>query len=304
MTAFLSGLAYRLGERTPIEQLPELRGDPGLLADLRANGLAHYCSAEGDRFGLLVGAVEASLARAGRAAKEVDAVVVCSGTTTWTLDHEGTVFRALAAVGIEGVPCVGVTMYEAANANVAVANAAAMVAAGAEAVLVAAVDAVPVGDSRVTPPDVAVASDGAVAGIVGPDEGDWLVRGWANGWDAALSERPLGPDTLDDYAAFQLAGLARACQEAADVTGVAQSDLRAVVVPNLARPLLEAAAAAVGLTPEQVPLDNVARNGHVQAADVLVNLADLERVAAGDIVVPFAVGRYTWSAATLQAVAR
>lgn len=302
--AFVAGLAYELGERRTLDELTDVRENPALLTVLRDNGFDHYCEHAGDISELLVGAIRGAMSRARCTGDEIDAVVVCSGTPTWTLADEGLVLRALANAGVDRAPCVGVSMSESANSNVALGTAAGLVRGGARRVLVATLDWVPVGEGRVTPTAVAVASDGATACVVNNAGGDWIVAGWSSGWNAALSTRPLDGETMGEYAAFQLDGLTQCCQEACAMSGASQAGLRAVVVPNLALPLLLTGAEAVGLAAEQIYVDNVGRNGHVQSGDVLVNLADLSTaggISPADVVVPFAVGRYTWSGATLIA---
>lgn len=306
-TAVVTGISYELGASASIDPLPEVSESPELHDALVANGLANFREARKPVGDMLAAAASATLATAGVTTGDVAAVVVATGGTRWTLNDEAEAMRALAETGLVDVECVGVSMSEAANGNVALRMAALLADAHSRPVLVALVDAAPSEEGRVTPPDITLASDGAVTCLVEPPgravAGSFDLLRTASGWNAALGSRALDADTLGAYAAFQLAGLDRACEEATGATGMARNDLPLVVTPNLAVPLVNAAAVAVGLSPAQLYLDNVARNGHVQACDPFVNLVDAVgagRVRPGDPVLVFASGRYTWSASVLR----
>lgn len=289
---YLCGAAVQLGEKLrpadSLEGLEEFFAAQGLPPDPQMLGLGWFHEAAEDEWELAVGAARQCLAVTGAdTAAKVDSVILCASRFRGeTGDHAVGMHRLLSALGLTPAFTAGVTMNRCASFLSGLRLAEAMVVAGqSRTCLVVTADRFTSDAERLRP--FALFSDGAAACIIGASPGAgpcYRIQGSAGAAD---------PDAASESARISGAMVRQANAAVHQVTGLSISDHAAVLPTNVYTPIVMMAEAQGGATPASLYLGNIARRGHVFAADPLLNLVDFE---AAESIAP---GTNLWLAATV-----
>lgn len=285
---YLYGASMQLGDKLrdadSLEGLDEFFAAQGLPPDPQMLGLGRFHEAAEDEWDLALAAARQSIAMAGA---EVDCVILCASRFRGeTADHAAGMHRLLSGLGLTPAFTAGVTMNRCASFLSGLRLAQATVAAGqSRACLVVTADRFTTDAERLRP--FALFSDGAAACIVGASPGSgpcYRIQGSAAATD---------PASASEAARISAAMVQRANAALHQVTGLSISDHAAVLPTNVYTPIVMMTEAQGGAAPSALYLGNIARRGHVFAADPLLNLVDFE---AAESVAP---GTNLWLAATV-----
>ncbi|MET0793584.1 MAG: 3-oxoacyl-[acyl-carrier-protein] synthase III C-terminal domain-containing protein [Polyangiaceae bacterium] len=306
---YVRSIAYVLGRILPIADALVDRGPPDLLAKLLAAGFRSYSVSELSAPRLAREALAATLTRSERSASSIDAVVYA--TCSFWGDSVGELHRAsihrdvLAPLGLDHVALHGVGLAESGNFASALRTARNLLRCGdARNVLVVTTDRVPnrTEEYRAMPSAVTINSDGAAACLVSSEPG----AGFELEEVAQVSSPKMllhrKGEGLQKYLEI-VAGLRAAFDAVRRRLAVRAEDYAALVTNNYAPATLANFAQAVGVVPERVFIDNVARFGHAFAADNLINIDDLCRsggLRKGDRLLALSTGPLTWGAVSLR----
>lgn len=308
MPAVITGLAYRLGRLTPLE---EMAGDV-LSADaveaLLGRG-QRVCSVADSEYPLIVASVGETLARAQVPPDQIDRVLVTSESILISGSKRGherrraELYGHLVDCGLSSAPVMMITFAGCSSAVVALEYASHLVRdGGAEHVLVIAVDRVLEDADRILEPGVSVVGDGAASCIVTNRVGDrgelelrWVRR---RGFLKAVTYQRsgnFGPALI--MLGRALTSLSR--EVGAESLSLAGSWL---ACNNYGLPTVRLFAHALGCPDDYVFTHNVAAIGHLGSPDPLVNLAALAEKDTG--VVLLATGPADCTLAFLSPVGR
>jgi 3-oxoacyl-[acyl-carrier-protein] synthase-3 len=293
---YLAAPAYALGQLHPIDDLPQLASTT--LEGLRAAGLRQYARTD-ESLRALLGRSLARTLEATSSAREEVGLAVFATNSTWKIDELRTVARELLAESglIRAFPLL-VSLADCANLQAAIRFAANAVLAGqTSTVLVATVDLVPPGLDRLVPPAIGVLSDGAASCIVSRHPEGLKIQLMHQASDARLGAIDPGREQTR-YFLENNRGLERTLKETLAAWAGPASGFSRVFFNNYNRPVAEMTTLTGGFRREAVFVENIARAGHVVAADNLVNLVDSLTARArepGEVFFALATGQTCWA---------
>jgi 3-oxoacyl-[acyl-carrier-protein] synthase III len=318
---FISGTSYILGESVfDATELPELAADAELRATLTEFGVREYRATSLDALALAARAAKKALDDARLAPELIDTVLLASSTLPHDAARHGApIAHFLEDANVTSAYPIAVSGSFCGNAQSALRVSRALIRSGdAERILIVCTDVV-TGPTRIVPPSISVASDGAAACIATRDAAALLrnpkrratepvgvlelldvVQGSSPKIERIDAERE--PMAYIEAVGRELGQLVRVLLERNRMT---PKDIRQLIVNNYNTYVMTSVAKLFGFEREQVFLDNVQRTAHVNSADNLINACDLlkaGRVAAGERVLVVGTGPSLWGASLLRVV--
>ncbi|MFG2847117.1 hypothetical protein ACGF12_28665 [Kitasatospora sp. NPDC048296] len=298
-SAYLHSAAWAFGrKRTWTASSPEAAER---LAHERLEG---YYEADVPPWQLAADSAAETLKRAGVEPTDLDLVIYASESTDSRVDLSRDPDRFAMAAGAETVPLLGATANVCANFGAALRIARNAIQVGdARRVLLVTTD---VWDdrSRLVDAGTCLMSDAAASVLVTadrPDEG-WLVGDIHSATDHAMHDVDPAVDTIA-MVRRTAGGMRRAAEGFFASHRLRREDYPRIVVGNVGLTVLRVLAAAGGLDLGRM-VTQTAQNGHCFAADVIVNLAEIEPEARhGDRVLALSTGHNYWTCVGLQRVA-
>lgn len=299
---FLSKIAYALGERHDLTELPEIMEPPGVANRLIAGGLSSFRLAKQAAWELAADSVRSTL----DPAVPIDAVAYATDSFWCHDDQEIAAARFLEAAGLGRTPLIGTGYAGCANIALAIRTSAACLRSGdADSMLLVTTDLCEPGH-RLLSGGIAVLSDGAascIASTAAPVTG-FRVLGQAMSVEAGLHS--LSANASAEAMAMATAtgrGVARTTAALYAKTGLAATDFAYLVTNNYTESSLRIFAGMTGIGFDRAHRSTVADVGHCYAADALINLASLD--AAGmlepdDRVLAVVTGHNTWACLALE----
>jgi 3-oxoacyl-[acyl-carrier-protein] synthase III len=317
MKPILSAIDYYLGELEPIEGVVKTPDEQDAINTLSALGLKTYSHSNVRVTEMAAESMRRTIARAGIAPSEIDAVVFAT-ESTWDVEpkHDRrnptrvfrtAVYRTIWEAGLTQAYPLGVTFSGCGNLVASLAVAAnAIRTQNAKNVMVVVADRQSDVGTRVMFPAVGVISDAAASCIVtgrqvpGFALDDLVLHSDVSLWEA---------DVETDFGRFLIEmarGLKVMGQKMVATSGLEPRDYKYFLPNNYSRSTLRVFCHQLGYKQEQLFLDNVPRVSHAYAADVLINLFDLEAassLAPGDRVMGLTSGPATWGMVGLSKTA-
>jgi 3-oxoacyl-[acyl-carrier-protein] synthase-3 len=275
-TVHLRGPRYALGEievdHATIEHFAERIAELKLPTNAKLMGWGTVRRSERTLEELAVESGRATLAAAGAAAADVDALIVCSTRVPGSSDGHGAFMESvLAGIGLGDIAFYSQTLNRCTNLLAAIDVAHAFVRSGRyRCVLVVTADKVDEGGDRVA--SYALFSDAAASCLVAADAGDgagYEIAGCANAQDAASLEWT--KEISSDLAR-------RVNDELLSPLGMKVGDVDGLMHLNIVKPLISIKEMQAGFSAAQMYTGNIGRLGHCFAADPLINLADREEL--------------------------
>jgi len=309
MKPTITALDYYIGTLEPLETLARSPEEEDAVNTMVATGLCTYSRSELRVADMAAAAMKRTLARSGVAPSAVQAVVFAT-ESHWDYEpptvrrrdnsrkFRQDVYKAIWEVGLTNAYPFGVMFSGCGNLVSAVAVAANMVQAqGLTDVLVVVSDRQAADTTRVMFPAVGVVSDAAASCLVTSRP----VAGFAI--DDVVLHSNLGlweADIEGDFGRF-LVEMARGLKEMGHkmvaASGRKPSEYKYFLPNNYSRSTLRVFCHQLGYAQSQLFLDNLPRVSHTYAADVLINLFELEAKGAlgsGDRVMALTSGPATW----------
>ena len=309
MTITITALDYYIGNLEPLETLARTPEEEDAVNTLLATGLCTYSRSDLRVSDMAAAAMRKTLARSGIAPAAVQAVVFAS-ESWWDYQPSRVqrrndsrkfrqdIYKAIWEVGLANAYPFGAMYSGCGNLVSAVEMAANMVRSqGLDNVLVVVSDRQPEGTTRVMFPAVGVVSDAAASCLVTsrPVEGftvdDVVLHSNLGLWEADLEV---------DFGRF-LIEMARGLKEMGNrmvaASGRRPPEYKYFLPNNYSRSTLRVFCHQLGYRPDQLFFDNVSRVSHTYAADVLINLFELDAkgaLAPGDRVMALTSGPATW----------
>jgi 3-oxoacyl-[acyl-carrier-protein] synthase III len=309
MTPTITALDYYVGHLEPLESLAKTPEEEDAINTLTSIGLRTYSRSDLRVADMAAAAMCKTMERSGVAPADVQAVVFAT-ESQWDYEpptvrrrdnsrkFRQDIYKAIWEVGLTNAYPFGVMFSGCGNLVSAVAMASNMVRTqGLENVLVVVSDRQAEGTTRVMFPAVGVVSDAAASCLVTsrPVAGfiidDVVLHSNLGLWEADLE---------GDFGRF-LVEMARGLKEMGHkmvaASGRRPADYKYFLPNNYSRSTLRVFCHQLGYRQDQLFLDSVPRVSHTYAADVLINLFELEAngaLAAGDRVMALTSGPVTW----------
>jgi 3-oxoacyl-[acyl-carrier-protein] synthase III len=271
---FLRAISYELGRPTELDVLSTGLAPEKVrqIDSLVSGGFRSFRIAEEPCWRLAATAAAGSLAKAGLRPNEIDLVLFASSSFLHHDHPRGDMDRLCSDLGLKDALSIGVTGAECANVALALDVARQYLATGrARTILLVTSDKAPQWDRRILDPPIALLSDGAAACIL-------------DSWSGLGFGVDTGPVVFDHEARFlndpkefpllvkrTCVGVRKAARGLLDGS---RPRVARLVMSNLVEPFTALICAQLDIPRAAVFDQNIARNGHVFAADVLVNLAD------------------------------
>ena len=275
------GADYELGEHE-IDHRKAFRfnekiAEYQMVDDADVWGWGRFFSTTRDRAELAVTSARRSLAKAGRTAADIDAVILCATEFPAGVAAHGSYCRAvLEALDLGHAFVVGVTLGRCTTMLSAIQLASGLVAGHVyHDVLVIASDRIMDEEDRFQ--NFAFFSDAAASCVItAAPGGELAIRAGAFVLDVPALDSPGRVD----------AGLGRANIDAiTERSQVSAREIALVLPSNLFVPIVRMNERQSGFRPDQLYLRNIAERGHCFSADAIVNLVDSRPVhgwRAGD----------------------
>jgi 3-oxoacyl-[acyl-carrier-protein] synthase-3 len=314
---FVHGISQVLGEPRPIEELTVLRDDPARLDAFRSMGFVRYRRASMSAAQLGVAAIAKLIEEFAIDPANIDVLLYCSNSLTDPAYYH--VFhRALTQMGLANAFPIGLHFTFCGNFGSGVRVALAMLmAAEARSVLVLCADKGAERDDskRLYEPAVAVTSDGAACCLLSTREGGRLqVHGTSQLVNHAMSVLSVDDLSLPGktrspefmwYSLASMRGRKQACERALQRFGLTPPDVAGLITNNYGENTAKGFASETGIPLDRVFRDNVAENGHVHTADVLINLKTLmerRRPPIRTTLLLLSTGPYSWGFTAVETV--
>jgi 3-oxoacyl-[acyl-carrier-protein] synthase III len=274
--AFVSGLAYSVGEIKPIEALGPVEGvGEGILKTLRLNGLEHYCDESRSLSAMCLSSAAATLSRLSLDAKDISAVVLANSNSDAIVcdEDETTFFTDLHNAGFLRARVVGLALQSCSACGDALSIASGLVGGqSTDTRVLVIVFCRRKKMSRLGPQGNLVFSDGAVSCVVSAEHGDFEIRASESLTNTALGMLSRsGSMTHLQVGARELSNLSKSLS---GQSGVQPSAVRAFFGINAGVSHLRVMAQAAGVPLNKVYYDDVQRYGHVHSCDSLISLSN------------------------------
>jgi 3-oxoacyl-[acyl-carrier-protein] synthase-3 len=309
MKPTITAIDYYLGTLEPLETIVRSDEEADAVNTMVATGLCTYSRSDLRVADMAAEAMRKTLVRAGVAPSAIQAVVFAT-ESQW--DYEPPVvrrrdnsrkfrqdiYKAIWDVGLTAAYPLGVMFSGCGNLVSAMLIAANLVEArGLQDVLVVVSDRQAEGTTRVMYPAVGVVSDAAASCLVtsrpvaGFTIDDVVLHSNLGLWEA---------DIEGDFGRFLVEmarGLKDMGQKMIAASGRKPADYRYFLPNNYSRSTLRVFCHQLGYQQSQLFLDNLPRVSHTYAADVLINLSDLNATGTltnGDRVMALTSGPATW----------
>jgi 3-oxoacyl-[acyl-carrier-protein] synthase III len=301
---YLKGISYELEETRPLQQLPELRQNPELLANLKAVGVAAYSPSRQSPAELAAACASRTLWKSKTDPGAVDLLLYATTTFKEPRFYGRDVQALITKLGLVNAYPVGVTLSECANFVIALSLAADSLRLGhCRNALLVTTDKVLEGESRIVPPEISVGSDCAASVLV--------TRDGTGPWELLATERfmiPLnGSGPAHEDFARHLKMSAQGIREITARTLAAvdrkPDDFAWLITNNYNQSVSRLFASQSGFDPGRLYTANIARYGHGFGADNLINLSDCageHPPDEGDLYFLLASGPNMWAAAVLR----
>jgi 3-oxoacyl-[acyl-carrier-protein] synthase III len=309
MTPTITAIDYHIGTLEPLETLARSSEEADAVNTMVATGLCTYSRSDLRVADMAAATMRKTLARAGVAPSAIQAVVFAT-ESQWDYEpptvrrrdnsrkFRQDIYKAIWDVGLTAAYPLGVMFSGCGNLVSAMLIASNLVQAGGlQDVLVVVSDRQAEGTTRVMYPAVGVVSDAAASCLVtsrpvaGFTIDDVVLHSNLGLWEA---------DIEGDFGRFLIEmarGLKKMGQKMVATSGRGPADYKYFLPNNYSRSTLRVFCHQLGFQPSQLFLDNLPRVSHAYAADVLINLSDLDAkggLASGDRVMALTSGPATW----------
>jgi 3-oxoacyl-[acyl-carrier-protein] synthase III len=302
--AFISGMSYAAGELTPVENLDFPRESGKTAEDFLALGLRTFALHNGPFEDLVVASIRKSLTSADVDARDVDLLIYASSFYCFdgkVRDVHHHLNEVVKAVGLTRAIPMSVGLGQCTNWVLALQVAKQLVCGGkAETALIIAADRVPSSRSRLVPPDVSIAGDAAATCIVSKRRGRYRIGRIERHCDWGMAQLDPEKDFFP-YLQGTLGGIrdiaAKFRQDPCLPAAHAQ-----LITTNLNNSISRLFSAQTGFPTDKVFSANIARFGHCDVADLLINLTDYVSAPANPAGTILLLGSapFIWSGAELE----
>jgi 3-oxoacyl-[acyl-carrier-protein] synthase III len=279
MKSFISGVAYRAGDKVPVEELFESTPEGGAaLSFYSARGLKYFRRQAGSTHSMSFESIAESLRKSATAPGSIGTVLV--DLDTWHASEEDRlqILEALHRAGLEDVPVIGVGLQTCSASATALDLADRLVRTDdrGRAVLVLVCARAQPGMGRVDDLRKTILSDGVAACIVAAQRGDFQILSTESRTTlATVREKTAGGNSAISLIASydDLASLASSWCERAEVDPEA---IDCLFCTNGSTVYTNIIATAALKDDARVYTDDVANFGHISSCDNLVSLATYE----------------------------
>ncbi|MGA3703932.1 beta-ketoacyl-ACP synthase [Ralstonia pseudosolanacearum] len=294
---YFGGFQHELGEKHPVEALPQLREQPELRAHILNGGFRHYRKSAHGPAELAYRCVRKLLDARPELRDDIDLVIYATLTLKDPDCYNGLLGEVLVRLGLEKVNVTGVFSSECGNMVAALQLAQGMIESGkARQVLVIATDTCLDEGQRVIDGNVVV-SDGAACFVVNTDpDNDFRLLD-----SLQRSDQRLRMEASAAYSPKFLKLSTDAMKECVETLlrsrAIAREKIDVFLTGNFARSALAMFSYVAGVKREIHFCPDVADVAHAYACDISLNLERLlaeQRLMPGNLVLCLATGKSNW----------
>lgn len=276
MKSFIGGIAYRVGDAVPIEELFD--SSPEGTAALNfffARGLKYFRRQRAPVRDMLRECIAETLFKSGTRAEALGAVLVDIDAWCFSEADRLQIFESLHLSGFENVPVIGVGLQSCSAAVTTLDLADRLVRTDEEhrPVLVLICGRPGPGENRIDDARKTILSDGVAACIVTAGRGEFQILSSATSTDlAAAREKARGGDQAVSLVC-NCSNITAVATEVYARAGVSADDIDQLFCSNGSSTYVNFAAEATEVGLGRVYSDDVATLGHVFSCDNLISLA-------------------------------
>jgi 3-oxoacyl-[acyl-carrier-protein] synthase III len=275
---YLGCIAYELGELRPIHEIEELKHKESLLESFNALGLERYAHSQGSAADLALRAAARTLRQTQLLPRDIDVLVYA----TSSLADQGALREGIAnlvlELGLHHAYPIGVFLSGCANFHSGLRVARSLVRSGeAQHVLLVTADKVPDGGTRIVPPNVSVASDGAASCLISTSsdlELELIALRQAASPDLV---RQCNFDASANFTAYLqgfAGGLKRTHDDTLRSARLDASQIHSFILNNYNLSIVRLLHRQLAAPLDRLYIANISRFAHAVASDNLINLAD------------------------------
>lgn len=303
MAIHFGGITHSLGEAREIGELDPLREDPKRLERFLRMGFRHYRRSGATAVELAFDCAKRTLEATGVRGASVDAILYCT-ETFGEPDFYHSLSRACQALGLDAAFQIGISLTGCGNFSSGLKTGASLIASGGfRRVLLLCADRAAQGPaSRLMEPGVGIVSDGAAGCLLSED----ATLPYRLLHVELLAKNAMGTlDPARDFMKYNMEsfeGRRDVFSRTYAKLGAAPADVALLVTNNYGSNTMKGFASESGVGMDRIFAGNVAANGHVSAADNLINLeACRDRLPAGGLALMLSTGPFSWGLAAIRA---
>jgi len=303
---YIGGFTYELGEnRHKLDDLEELKGSPDQVTTFRNNGFENYHTSDMTVLTLAGKAVSKALNKVPVSPETIDAAIFA--TSSFGMDnhlkHEDICHFLLDQGLVNAYPMTSSLSF-CGNFLPALKKAVSyLVSNDFNNILVVVTDIIPKGTSKLTPPDIAVGSDGASCCILSKEKiSDFIISDINQAVNAELGL--LNPDK--DFLKYS-SGVSKGIKETVVKTLVSSateiSTITKVFTNNYSDNVCNGFLRLLGIPVTKLYSKNISRFGHAGAADICINFSDYQESterANKETYLLLSTGPFMWGSALIQ----
>lgn len=306
MKAYIGGVSYELGEdEFLLENVKELSSNKELITALRRGEFDRIRESNLSVLELLEKSLQRFLNKKIIDPKRVDAIIIATsslGFTTHLIHSELSAF--LIKLGLNNAYPILSSLSFCGNLLPALNTARSYIMSGVfKNVLVVVGDIIPKNTSKLTPPSMAIGSDGSACCLISKDPIFKFEIG-----KIAFSIAPeaglLDPDKdFMRYTKLVGEGIKSAVTQNFDQSSIAKDQLSKVFTNNYSHNVCNSFLRLVGVSERLLFAENIPRFGHAGAADILINFCDYleeSEQLKDDNFLLLSTGPFMWSSTIIN----
>jgi len=276
LKSFIGGIAYRVGDAVPIEELFESNPEgTAALNFFLARGLKYFRRQSAPVQGMFRECISETLFKSGTSAAALAAVLVDIDAWCFSEADRLQILESLHLSGFGNVPVIGVGLQSCSAAATTLELADRLVRTDEEhrPVLVLICGRPAPGENRIDDARKTILSDGVAACIVSAGRGEFQILSSATSTDlAAAREKARGGNQAVSLVS-NCSNIAAVATEIRARAGVSADDIDQLFCTNGSSIYLNFAAEAAEVGLGRVYSDDVANLGHIFSCDNLISLA-------------------------------
>jgi 3-oxoacyl-[acyl-carrier-protein] synthase III len=300
---YLSGISYRTGTCRQIDSLvADGVSDAALVESLKREGLQSFCICADGAADSYRAVLSASLAAANVTADSIDAVLFAPSRASWSEADESRLFDALAGIGFESGPILGVSLQACSALGGLLAQACEFIAAGSERILALLDGLAPAGAPRIDADRRTLYSDGVASAVVTRRAGEFEILAATSRSSVPLKSPMNGGEPLRQFRDTQHM-VSAAVEGALRRSGLRIGDIALICSSNLNLTALRFMAGMLAAPEERLWTADLGTLGHVYGCDNLIglsNAAAAERLQCGDAALLIGWSRHVASAVVVR----
>jgi 3-oxoacyl-[acyl-carrier-protein] synthase III len=305
---YLTALAYELGEFYSIEEVDELKENPQVLKTLLMLGLDKYSRSNLATSEIAKNSALRTMEKAQFLGEDID-VLIYATNSFWDLEGSGLmeIGCLIDELDLKKAYPIGINLSECGNLQTGIRVATGLIKAeSCTNILLITTDRISEKSSRIVPPNISVASDGAASFILTSSEikGEFEVICTSQHMNAKVNSiDPIKQSLL--FFEQIMEGVKKTSDMALVNIAKQPKDFRQLITNNYNMSVTKSICDSLGFNPMQAYTKNISRFAHASAADNVINLYDFSlenSVLTNELIMLIGTGTSAWGCTVLSKI--